>query len=164
MQINYLGQDKFSIKSKNARIELKNFVDIEDFVINGPGEYERKNVFVEGIGKDSDQTVYVIRAEDLSLCYLGKLKRLLSDEEIKRIGDIDILFVPLGEEGTLEISKANEVIVKIDPRVVIPMLYSDLAKFKEIEGVSNGEVETYKVKKIDLPSEERNIVIIKPKS
>ncbi len=164
MKINYLGQDKFLIKSKDVKIELKGSVDIEDFIIDGPGEYERKNVFVEGIGKDSSQTVFVIRAEDLRLCYLGRLKKLLSDEEIKRIGDTDILFVPLGEEGTLELKKANEIITKIDPRIVIPMLYSDLSKFKEIEGVSNGEVESYKVKKADLPSEERNIVIIKPKS
>jgi len=164
MQINYLGEDKFSIKTKDAKVELRKSVDIEGFMIDGPGEYERKNVFVEGIGRDKSETVFVIRAEDLILCYLGRLKKMLSDDEIKRIGDIDILFVPLGEEGTLEVTKANEVINKIDPRVVIPMLYSDLAKFKEMEGVSNGEVESYKVKKIDLPSEERNIVIIKPKS
>jgi len=164
MQISYLGGDKFSIKIKDAKIELKGSVDIEDFAIDGPGEYERKEVFVEGIGKDSKETVFVIRAEDLNLCYLSRLKRLLSDDEIKRIGDIDILFVPLGEEGTIDAKSANEIINKIDPRVVIPMLYADLAKFKEIEGVSNGEVESYKVKKIDLPSEERNIVIIKSKS
>ena len=164
MQINYLGADKFSIKTKDAKIELENSVDIDNFLIEGPGEYERKNVFVEGVGKGEGETVFVIRAEDLALCYLGRLKKPLSDEDIKRIGDVDILFVPLGEEETLEVEKANEVINKIDPRVVIPMLYSDLAKFKEVEGVSNGEVESYKVKKSDLPSEERNIVIIKPKS
>lgn len=164
MQINYFGKEEFEIKTKLAKIKLKGVVDIENFLIDGPGEYERKDIFVEAVGRDKDHVAYVLRVEDMILCYLGKLKKTLTDEEIKRIGDIDILFVPLGEDDTLPLEKANDLINKIDPRVVIPMLYSDLSKFKEIEGISNGEIDSYKVKKVDLPSEERNIVIIQPKT
>ena len=48
MIITYLGGDKFRIKTREANITLAaDRVDIDGFVINGPGEYERKNVFVE---------------------------------------------------------------------------------------------------------------------
>ena len=52
------------------------------FVIQGPGEYEVKEVFIQGIpsfhddvsGKEKGQnTIYLIEAEDIRFCHLGDL-------------------------------------------------------------------------------------------
>ena len=52
------------------------------FVIQGPGEYEVKEIFVQGIpafhddkeGKEKGQnTIYVFEAEDMRFCHLGDL-------------------------------------------------------------------------------------------
>lgn len=164
MQINYLSSDKFEVALKGARVNLSGeTIDIDQFIINGPGEYERKGVFVEGIGIEDGKTIYVIRAEDMSLCYLGKLKSKLSDEIIKRIGEVDLLLVPLGEDGTISDKEANAVISQIDPQGVIPMLYADISAFKTLEGIHNGELDTLKIKKSDFGEGERSFYILKPK-
>src|SRR4030042_7046295 len=52
------------------------------FIINGPGEYEIKEVYMQGIASWHDSaegeerggnTIYVIEAEDLRICPLGDL-------------------------------------------------------------------------------------------
>lgn len=165
MQINYLGKDKFEIGVRGAKILLSGAaIDIDQFIIDGPGEYERKGVFVEGIGIGEDATIYVLRTEDIALCYLGRLSHKLNDEIVKRIGEVDLLFVPLGEEGTITDKEANAVISQTDPMGVIPMLYSDISAFKALEGIHNGELETLKIKKADFGEGERNFYILKPKS
>jgi len=45
----------------------------------------------------------------------------LSEETINQIGDVDILFVPVGGFFTLDVEKAIEVVHSIEPKVIIPM-------------------------------------------
>lgn len=164
MQINYLGSDEFSIKAKEATILVQSSeVDIEGLKITGPGEYERKGIFVEGISPNGNGPIYVIRADQIVICYLGKLKNTISDEAAKQIGDVDILIIPLGEDGTIGEKEVGKVIAQIDPRVVIPMLYSDIASFKKSEGITDEAVDSLKIKKADLPEEDRKFVILKTK-
>lgn len=160
MQIKYLGKEKFEIRTKDSRINLGYKVSINDFSLSGPGEYEKSGVFVEGIS-DNGNTIYVVKAEEINLCYLGKISHDLKENEAKEIGDVDILFVPLGEEGSLPIKKSLELVSKIDPKILIPMLYSDLTEFKKSEGISDDEIDLLKIKKSELPEEERKIVILK---
>jgi L-ascorbate metabolism protein UlaG (beta-lactamase superfamily) len=160
MQIKYFGKEKFQIKTKDVEVDLGYTVSINGFSLPGPGEYEKNGVFVEGIA-DGENTIYNCKAEEINLCYLGKINHELSNEETKGIGDVDILFVPLGEEGSLPAKKALNVISSIDPRIVIPMLYSDLSEFKKSEGISDGEMDLYKIKKNELPEDERQNIILK---
>lgn len=160
MQIKYLGKEKFEIKLKDSKVDLGYQLSINNFLLPGPGEYEKSGVFVEGLNDDGN-TIYIIKAEDLSICYLGKISHDLREDETKEIGDVDILFVPLGEDGSLPVKKASALISKIDPRIVIPMLYSDLGEFKKSENASGEELDVLKVKKADLPENEMKIYILK---
>jgi L-ascorbate metabolism protein UlaG (beta-lactamase superfamily) len=159
MQIKYLGKEKFEIKTKEVKLDLGYTIAINDFALPGPGEYEKSGIFVEGVA-DNGNTIYVIKAEEMNLCYLGKLAHTLSEDEAKEIGDIDILFVPLGEDGSLPTKKALSVVSSIDPKIVIPMLYADLEEFKKSEGITDGEQDVFKVRKIDLPTDQRQNVIL----
>jgi len=164
MQINYLGSDKFSIKTKEATIGVSSDqIDIDGLIINGPGEYERKGIFVEGVSPNGNGPVYVFRAEQITVCYLGKLKHSISDEAAKKIGDIDILITPLGEDGTISTKEVSKVISQIDPRTVIPMLYLDIESFKKSESITGEAIDSLKIKKADLPEEERKFYILKEK-
>ncbi len=160
MQIQYRGKEKFLIKLKDAVIDLGYQVRIDDFLLPGPGEYEKKGISVFSI-PDRENTIHIVHAEDMSLCFLGKLTHELTEEEAKQVGDIDILFLPLGDEGTLELKKSLKVLSSIDPKVVIPMLYTDIEEFKKSEGIADGEFELLKIKKAELPEEQRNIYILK---
>jgi|GEM_PF-653550 len=160
MQIKYKGGDKFEIKSKDIDVIFAGGVSVNGFAFPGPGEYEKAGVILNGIS-DGENTIYVAKIEEINLGYLNKVSHDLSEEETKAIGDIDILILPLGEEGTIDIKTALKIISKIDPRVVIPMLYDgDLAEFKKSEGITDGETDILKIRKAELPEEERMTVIL----
>lgn len=160
MQIKYLGHEKFEIRTKETKIDLGYKVLVNDFSFPGPGEYEKGGVFVEGIA-DNGNTIYVLKVEEMNVCYLGKIAHDLKEDEAKEIGNVDILFLPLGEDGSVPVKKAADILSKIDPKIVIPMLYSDLSEFKNSEGITDGELDILKIKKAELPEEERKVVILK---
>jgi len=149
------------------------------FVINGPGEYDVKGVSIKGIHSYHDNskgsenginTIYVIEAEDMKVCHLGDLgQKELADMQLDKMGEIDILMVPIGGTWTLDGEGAVKVINQIEPSVAIPMHYKipgidiKLDKvddfLKEI-GLTPETVEEYNVKKLDL-GEDMKVVVMK---
>jgi len=115
------------------------------FLIDGPGEYEVKEVFIKGIpafhddneGKEKGgNTIYTIEAEDLRFCHLGDLgQKQLTDEQLEKIGSIDILMIPIGGQFTISSQEAQRIVSQIEPKIVIPMHYK-LPKLKiELDNV-----------------------------
>ena len=154
----------------------------DPFVIRGPGEYEVKGVFVQGIpsfhddkeGKEKGQnTIYVIEAEELRFCHLGDLgQKQLTDEQLEKIDRVDVLMIPVGGGPTLSSVEAQKVISEIEPKIVIPMHYAlpkmkldldDVAKFLKAMG-KNSVVPQEKlvVKTSTLPKDGMEIVILQP--
>jgi len=111
----------------------------EPFVAQGPGEYEVKGVFVRGISSFHDDkqgkekgfnTIYIIEAEDIKFCHLGDLgQKELTDEQLDKIGQVDILMIPVGGQYTIDAEASQKIIGQIEPRIVIPMHYA-LPKMK----------------------------------
>jgi L-ascorbate metabolism protein UlaG (beta-lactamase superfamily) len=106
----------------------------EIFLIEGPGEYEVGGVMIEGVRTYHDtkkgeelgnNTAYVIRLDDVVFCHLGDLGHELSAGQIDAIGNVDVLFIPVGGGETIDANKAAAVISQIEPRIVIPMHYAD---------------------------------------
>lgn len=103
------------------------------FVIDGPGEYEVSGVLISGVRTYHDKakgaergfnTAYVIHLDDVVFCHLGDLGHELSQAQIEEIGDVDVLFVPVGGGETIGPAEATNVISQIEPRVVVPMHYA----------------------------------------
>ena len=98
-------------------------------IVDGPGEYEVADVLIAGVATDStplratENTAYVLRFDDLSVCHLGDLRKRLSDAQVEEIGAIDVLLVPAGGGGALEATEAAEVVHQLEPSLVIPMHY-----------------------------------------
>ena len=98
------------------------------FVLDGPGEYEVKEVLVTGVRTYRDdahgaasgkQTAFLIEVDGLHTIHLGEIGHQLSEEKIADIGPVDIACVPLG--GSLSPSQAAAVVAQLDPRIVVPM-------------------------------------------
>ena len=69
-------------------------------------------------------TVFAIRLDDLVVCHLGDLGHELPAADLERLGDVDIVLVPIsGAEVNLTAAKAAEVIHQLEPKVVVPMSY-----------------------------------------
>jgi L-ascorbate metabolism protein UlaG (beta-lactamase superfamily) len=100
--------------------------------IESPGEYEIGGTFITGLatfhddGKGSvrgKNTIYIIEMDGLTLCHLGDLGHPLNPNLIEEIGDIDILFLPVGEVTTITIDTAVEIVRQLEPSIVVPMHY-----------------------------------------
>lgn len=145
------------------------------FIIEGPGEYEINSVFVRGIEafnkKQETTTIYLIEAEGLVLCHLGGFgQKELTSEQEEKLGEIDVLMVPIGGGDSLSAKEASAVVSLLEPRVVIPMDYSfaekqlkTLNEFLTTTGTKSEEVrEELNLKKSDLNEQEIGVVVLKP--
>jgi L-ascorbate metabolism protein UlaG (beta-lactamase superfamily) len=100
--------------------------------IKSPGEYEIGGTFITGLASFHDNrkgdlrgknTIYIIEMDGITLCHLGDLGHPLGPHLIEEIGDVDILFLPVGEVSTMPIDTAVEVVRQLEPPIVIPMHY-----------------------------------------
>ena len=150
----------------------------EAFIIKNPGEYEKNSIAVLGINSYHDKsegkergsnTIYVIKAEDMTVCHLGDLgQEKLDEKQVEEIGDVDILMIPVGGSYTINYKEALEVISQIEPKIVIPMHYKvkDLNvdiesadKFVKELGLTPEKVDKFKIAKKTLPAEEVKLVM-----
>lgn len=73
--------------------------------------------------KRGDINLFQFNAQTLKFCHLGDLGHIITDEQVKKIGEVDILFVPVGGVFTIDAGDAWKVIAKLNPKVAIPMHY-----------------------------------------
>ncbi|MDP2909840.1 MAG: MBL fold metallo-hydrolase [bacterium] len=143
----------------------------EFFLIDMPGEYDVKEIFAQGIHVASPSVIYVIQAEDIRICHLGKMRQEeLSSEQLETIGTIDILMLPVGGGKSLTAETAAKIMSQIEPKITIPMYYSiDKSKekidklnvFLKVLGIENPEKsEKLSIKKKDLPQEDETKIIV----
>ncbi|MCK5416643.1 MBL fold metallo-hydrolase [Candidatus Parcubacteria bacterium] len=149
------------------------------FVINAPGEYDVKGVFVNGIASFHDDkngeefgenTIFRIEVEGITITHLGDLGHLLHSKELEILSGTDILLVPVGGKYTLDAKNAVKVINQIEPRMIIPMHYKiDGLKIDDISGVDKfvreiglkpTEELKLKITKKDLPQDDMELVIL----
>lgn len=142
--------------------------DKESFVIEGPGEYEIKDIFIKGFLSDGPgllNTIYMISFEGMKLCFLGALTNPeIPDKTLEALEDIDILFTPIGGNGTLDSAKAYKLAVSLEPSIIIPMYYNKAELDQFIKEGGEGKVESidkFVVKKKDLEGKESEIVVLK---
>lgn len=159
---------------------FKDYPSIKDkvFLINNPGEYDVKNIFIRGIlVNNSDKKniiIYTMDVDDIKICYLSSLNNSkLTDEQLDFIGSSDVLIVPVGGKVVLDGKSAYNLVNKIEPKIVIPIYYkipkispnlNSLENFlsffskKDIKEVAD----KLTLKKKDLPQEGQIIMILKP--
>ncbi len=152
-------------------------------VFDWPGEFERKGVRIFGFqsfhdtqkgAERGENVVFRFEIDGLQVVHLGDLGHVPDDKLIENIGEVDIVFIPVGGFFSLDPKQASETIKKLDPSIVIPMHYSvdgltaelkdklqPLSDFLKIMGVENVQpLEKYVVKKEDIAEKENEIVVL----
>jgi L-ascorbate metabolism protein UlaG (beta-lactamase superfamily) len=118
-------------RSRDGQTILPSSLD-EAFVLDGPGEYEVRDVLLTGVrtyrddAKGSDrgkQTAFLVELDGLHTIHLGEIGHLLTEEKLADIGTVDIACVPLG--GTLTPTTAAAIVAQLDPSIVVPMPLCD---------------------------------------
>jgi L-ascorbate metabolism protein UlaG (beta-lactamase superfamily) len=125
--------------------------------IRSPGEYEIGGTFITGVASFHDDkkgeirgknTIYVIEMDAITLCHLGDLGHHLDSRLIEEIGDIGILFLPVGEVSTIPVDTATEIIRQLEPSIVIPMHYKTEAFSGDLSPVSKF-LDTMRIKDLE---------------
>jgi hypothetical protein len=113
--------------SRDGRTMLPGSLE-ESFVLDGPGEYEVKDVLITGVrtyrddskGRERGHNVaFVTELDGIHTIHLGDVGHLLTEEKLADIGPIDVVCVPIG--GALSANRAAELIAQLDPKIVVPM-------------------------------------------
>lgn len=103
-------------------------------------KFKDVHVYAVGTYHDEDQglkrglnTVMVIEVDGYRVVHLGDLGHKLSPDQLKLIGQADVLMVPVGGIYTLNGSEAKEVVEQIKPRfVIIPMHYGIKGQYEDL--------------------------------
>jgi len=84
-----------------------------------------------------DNTIFCFGVDGVKVCHLGDLGHLLDDKQLKEIGSVDILLIPVGGYFTIDAKGATEVCNQLKPGVVIPMHYRTEKSFPNIAAVDD---------------------------
>lgn len=151
--------------------------DKEPFVIDGPGNYEVKELLFTGApstvtlkDKVYQNTVYGFELDGIKIAFLGLLAddKTMTPDAKEIASNADMIFVPVGSD-TLELTaaKAYKTAVSFDPNVVIPYEYNaaTLNQFLKEGGQEKNEFQDKAtLKRKDLDGKEGYILVLEPQA
>ena len=143
-----------------------------------------KGVKVKGIASNHDDkggllrgpnTIYVFEVDQITFCHLGDLGHVLNEEQVKEIGEIDVLLIPIGGGFTVGLKGVQKIIEQLSPKIVIPchyyfkgmsIMYKILGTIKRFlkigyENVRELDSSNTEISKDNLPSS-MEVLIFKP--
>jgi len=98
-------------------------------LIDGPGMYEVLGYNITGLGtalRDGEDgrrtnTVYMIRSDGVSVCYLGSLAVKLGARQLDSLGAVDVLIASAEKRGEVDPTEISRLVNVLGPRIVIPV-------------------------------------------
>ncbi|MGE5297544.1 MAG: MBL fold metallo-hydrolase [Acidobacteriaceae bacterium] len=145
------------------------------FVVNGPGEFDIKGIFIIGApagqnGKSA--TIYMIEVEDIRIALLGPAKLSeLSDQQMEVLEGADIALIPVGDKNTLSYEQAAKVTTQLEPYYIIPHYYKipglsltldKVDKFLQEMGGRSEALDKFTIKKKELTGETTSLITLNP--
>lgn len=137
----------------------KEEIKTSSLLINGPGEYEIKEIYIMGIEASNKRTLYFIEGDEMRICHLGSFnEEELSSNQVEEIGDIDILFLPISPNPKTSVKIMNQV----EPKITIPINHQgdELKEFLKITGEKSPEIVSKLSIKKKLIGEESKIIVL----
>ena len=143
--------------------------DREPFVIFGPGEFEVKDIASHGFQTETQydgknlNTVYSLKFDGLNVLYLGALSSTELPAEVMEMDEPDILITPIGGAGVLSPADAQKLAVKLEAKIVIPILFDDksLKQFlKEASAEGTKPEEKITLKPRDVADKQNEVVVL----
>ncbi|MGD0795110.1 MAG: MBL fold metallo-hydrolase [Dehalococcoidales bacterium] len=115
--------------------------------------------------------IFCFEVDSVNVCHCGDLGHLLTEVQLKAIGKVDVLMVPVGGFFTIDAAGATRVCEQLKPRIILPMHYrtdkisipiapvDDFLKGKS--NVKRSESSEIEVKAGKLPADTQ-IMLLKP--
>ncbi len=142
--IGKIRADIVSVSHSHPGHSYTQAIEGEFRALDRPGEYELKGIFITGTstfhdsnhGKDRGKnTTFVFEIDGLTLCHLGDIGHVPSDDLKENLSEIDIMLIPVGGTSTIGSTTAAEIVRRFNPRIIIPMHYKTPLLTRELETV-----------------------------
>ena len=133
-----------------------------------PGEAEASGVSIEIFEIEEAGGIVLIPSlyfEDIRVVSLSSLSAPLTDEVMGKLGDVDVLLLPVEGKGVLDAKSAQKMMEAIEPRIVIPMNFDGApAEFLKLMGKLNLESKPALSLsgRSSLPMENMDLVLLEP--
>lgn len=158
------------IKSNFTAVRERGQFNIDGIKIKGTKTYHDPQ---QGALR-GENTVYTYNIDGVNVCHLGDLGHELTQEQLKSIGKVDILMIPVGGLYTIDGEEAAKVVNQLNPKVVIPMHYKTevlIPDFGDVAPVDNfvakmpgwqvSKVDSFAFNKVELmKSNQKRIVVL----
>jgi len=177
--VTFSHPDDAPLPKKGARLSRDGGTAIpssleQAFVLDGPGEYEVRDVLLTGVRTYRDdargaergrQTAFVTELDGIHTIHLGDIGHQLTEEKLADIGRVEVACVPVG--GALSAARAAALVAQLDPRIVVPMAVCDddadcaeaLAKFLHEMGAEPTVQPRLSVTASSLPAETTTVLL-----
>ena len=157
-------------------------IDGEPIVFDSPGEYEVSGAFIYGVSgqaklakaEDKQNTIFVIKSEDIWLAHLGAFSGVsVSDEALEKLQGVDILFLPIGDKDVCDAVQAASLVTQIGPKIVVPMHYDfpgskmkldSLEKFVKEINLKPEELDKLSIRSSSQDEEKTRLVVLNPQT
>lgn len=172
--------DVVTVSHHHADHDKTDQIEGSPLIIDWPGQFEKTGMRIWGYrtfhddkkgAERGENVMYKLESERISLLHCGDLGSVPDDALLDEIGDIDILFVPVGGTYTIDAASAVELTKKIEPAFVIPMHYelpggtipglAPVSNFLKEMGVSTvTPMDKLVLKKEDLTDIEMKVIVL----
>jgi L-ascorbate metabolism protein UlaG (beta-lactamase superfamily) len=103
-------------------------LDLRDVHVRSVGTYHDN---AEGLERGKN-TIFVISVDGLQIVHLGDLGHELTDAQVRQIGPVDVMLVPVGGVYTINGSEARRVVAQLKPRQYIVPMHYGTAVFEDL--------------------------------
>jgi L-ascorbate metabolism protein UlaG (beta-lactamase superfamily) len=113
-------------------------------------------------------TIFVFQLDGARVCHFGDFgQRVLREEQAAAIGEVDLLFIPVGDGPTIGAQQAAAIVERLRPRMAVPMHYRTprigfletaeafQERFERVERLPGASFDTR-----DLPAGEGPLIVV----
>lgn len=102
--------------------KLKEIPELEENnprLFSWPGEMEMKGIAVDAHlqYEDKNALCFIINIDHLRICYLSDIKDAVHSDLVEKIGDIDLLIFPMGNQEKF----IHDLIEEVEPKAILPL-------------------------------------------
>lgn len=176
------GLGKLNLKADVVtKSQPEGLLPVHDVIaLDLPGEFEVKGAMITGvparlhIDEDGKRgTAFSVKIDGVNVVVTGNIAGKLDEAEVEKLGQVDVLVVPVGGHGlTLDAEGAAAVVAQLEPSYVVPVHYDDgktkyalgqdgVNLFLKEMGVSPEPESKLRVNAKEMPSE-TSVVVLTP--
>ncbi len=78
---------------------------------------------------------FVVTIDDVVVAHLGDMTEAPSGDALEELSRADVLLLPVGGHGHMDVATATKIMGLLEPRMVIPMLYKAGSESGELDPI-----------------------------